>query len=73
MDGCMCRIITYWKTKVDSEEFCDANDDQANYDKEMASFYDEIDVKDDPIFPLLECDQINQADPETIENCNIYI
>ena len=41
--------------------------------EEMASFYDEIDVKDDPIFPLLECDQINQADPETIENRNIYI
>ena len=26
--------------------------------EEMASVYDEIDVKDEPLFPLLECDQV---------------
>ena len=41
---------------MDSEEFSDANDDQAIYDEEMASVYDEIDVKDSPLFPSLECD-----------------
>ena len=26
--------------------------------EEMASVYDEIDVKDEPLFPSLECDQV---------------
>ena len=30
-------LIAEADIKVDSEEFCDANDDQANYDEEMAS------------------------------------
>ena len=42
---------------MDSAEFCVANDDQANYDEEMASVYAEIDVKYEPLFPSLECDQ----------------
>ena len=42
---------------MDSAEVCVANDDQANYNEEMASVYDEIDVKDEPLFPSLECDQ----------------
>ena len=92
--------------KVDSEEFLDANNDQANCDgtmwiiirfftvfimhtfyccfynrfhdydfipvkygslylslffghaEEMASVYDEIDIKEEPLFPSLECDQV---------------
>ena len=96
--------------KVDPEVFCDANDDQANFNgtrriiiclstifilyifyccfydlfleyifisksnmvnfiqlylyvffghaEEMATVYNEIDVKDEPLFPPLECDQV---------------
>ena len=44
-------VIGEADVKVDFEEFCDANDDQANYDDEITSFYDEVDVKDEPIFP----------------------
>ena len=102
-------VIVKSEIKVDSEEFSDANDDQANYDgtrwiifcssivwfyidfivtlitcfitifsflskmdhsiqmylcvlfghaEEMASVYDEIDVKDEPLFPSLECDKV---------------
>ena len=42
---------------MDSAEVCVANDDQANYNEEMASVYDEINVKDEPLFYSLECDQ----------------
>ena len=28
---------------------------------EMASVYDEIDVKDEPLFPSLECDQVGSV------------
>ena len=28
------------------------------YAEEMASVYEEIDIKDEPLFPSLECDQV---------------